>query len=43
MCKETLSTQWCSQPVLKRRLHRGDLQLTSANLASVNNFSKIAL
>nr|XP_022301675.1 uncharacterized protein LOC111109742 [Crassostrea virginica] len=35
--------RWCSQPVLNRRLHGGDLQISSAILTSGNNFAKCAL
>lgn len=35
--------RWCSQPVLNRHLHGGDLQIASALLCSGNNFSKMAL
>lgn len=34
---------WCSQPVLNRRLHSGDLQISAAILLSGNNYSKISL
>lgn len=35
--------KWCSQPVLNRGLHAGDLMIASAILFSGNNFSKIEL
>lgn len=35
--------RWCSQPVLNRRLHGGDLLIASAILSSGNNFAKCAL
>ncbi|XP_062581910.1 uncharacterized protein LOC134243692 [Saccostrea cucullata] len=41
--KKHIAYKWCSQPVLNRRLHGGDVQIASAILASGNNFSKIAL
>ncbi|XP_077978404.1 uncharacterized protein LOC144433886 [Glandiceps talaboti] len=34
---------WCSQPVLNRRLHSGDLLTSAAILMSGNNYGKIAL
>lgn len=34
---------WCSQPVLNRGLHGGDLLISSAILFSGNNFNKIEL
>ncbi|XP_062593204.1 uncharacterized protein LOC134254679 isoform X2 [Saccostrea cucullata] len=34
--------RWCSQPILNRRLHAGDLVFASAILLSGNNFQKIA-
>uniref|UniRef100_A0A8W8M4P9 Uncharacterized protein n=1 Tax=Magallana gigas TaxID=29159 RepID=A0A8W8M4P9_MAGGI len=34
---------WCSQPVLNRGLHSGDLLISSAILFSGNNFNKIEL
>ncbi|XP_070548070.1 uncharacterized protein [Ptychodera flava] len=34
---------WCSQPILNRRLHAGDLAASSAALLSGNNYAKIAL
>ncbi|XP_070543401.1 uncharacterized protein [Ptychodera flava] len=35
--------KWCSQPLLKRRLHSGDLLTSASILMSGNNYSKIAL
>lgn len=35
--------KWCSQPLLNRRVHSGDVLLSAALLASGNNFQKIAL
>ncbi|XP_063405831.1 uncharacterized protein LOC134689792 [Mytilus trossulus] len=35
--------KWCSQPLLNRRMHCGDLMLTSAIVLSGNNFQKIEL
>ncbi|XP_061167506.1 uncharacterized protein LOC133176400 [Saccostrea echinata] len=35
--------EWCSQPILNRRMHSGDLMLASAILLSGNNFKKIEL
>lgn len=35
--------RWCSQPILNRRLHEGDLLIASAILTSGNNFAKCAL
>ena len=33
--------KWCSQPVLNRGLHAGDLLLSSSILFSGNNFNKM--
>ncbi|XP_070554570.1 uncharacterized protein [Ptychodera flava] len=38
-----LEYKWCSQPILKRRLHSGDLLTSAAILMSGNNFRKISL
>ncbi|XP_052715271.1 uncharacterized protein LOC128188330 [Crassostrea angulata] len=35
--------KWCSQPILNRRMHSGDLMFASAVLLSGNNFQKISL
>ena len=35
--------RWCSQPILNRRLHGGDLMTSAAILFSGNNYSKIRL
>lgn len=35
--------KWCSQPVLNRRMHSGDLLMAAAVLLSGNNFKKIEL
>ncbi|XP_048728592.1 uncharacterized protein LOC125646390 [Ostrea edulis] len=35
--------RWCSQPVLNKGLHSGDLMISAAILFSGNNFSKVAL
>lgn len=35
--------KWCSQPILNRRLHSGDLLLSASVLLSGNNFTKVAL
>ena len=37
-----LAKKWCSQPLLNRRLHSGDLMLSAASLLSGNNFQKIS-
>ncbi|CAC5413901.1 unnamed protein product [Mytilus coruscus] len=43
-CKNNhLVNKWCSQPVLNRRLHSGDLLFSSALLISGCNFQKISL
>ncbi|XP_055997869.1 uncharacterized protein LOC125647150 [Ostrea edulis] len=42
VCKNGhLAQKWCSQPILNRRLHGGDLLIASAILLSGNNFQKI--
>ncbi|XP_071944318.1 uncharacterized protein [Antedon mediterranea] len=38
-----LNNKWCSQPILKNKLHGGDLLMSTALLASGNNYAKIAL
>lgn len=38
-----LAHKWCSQPLLNRRLHGGDLQIASAILTSGNNYAKVKL
>jgi hypothetical protein len=38
-----LAHKWCSQPLLNRRLHGGDLQIASAILTSGNNYAKLKL
>ena len=44
VCKSGhIVNKWCSQPILIRRLHGGDLMLSAAILLSGNNFSKVAL
>nr|XP_022297616.1 uncharacterized protein LOC111106987 [Crassostrea virginica] len=35
--------RWCSQPVLNKGLHSGDLVMSAAVLCSGNNFSKVKL
>ncbi|XP_061167182.1 uncharacterized protein LOC133176022 [Saccostrea echinata] len=35
--------KWCSQPLLNRRVHSGDVLISAALLASGNNFQKISL
>ena len=35
--------QWCSQPVLNRRLHVGDLAMCGTILTSGNNYGKLNL
>lgn len=35
--------KWCSQPLLNRRVHSGDVLLSTALLASGNNFQKNAM
>ncbi|KAK3104844.1 hypothetical protein FSP39_011466 [Pinctada imbricata] len=35
--------KWCSQPVMNRRLHSGDLSISAAILLSGNNFAKMKL
>ena len=36
-----MAQQWCSQPVMNRGMHAGDLLLSSSILLSGNNFQKI--
>ncbi|XP_062612144.1 uncharacterized protein LOC134273936 [Saccostrea cucullata] len=44
VCKNGhVQNKWCSQPLLNRRLHTGDLLLASATVLSGNNFQKIDL
>ncbi|XP_033728705.1 uncharacterized protein LOC117317856 [Pecten maximus] len=38
-----MAYRWCSQAVMYRRLHAGDLLISSATLLSGNNFTKLAL
>lgn len=38
-----MADKWCSQPVLSRRLHGGDLMIASSFLFSGNNFNKMEL
>lgn len=38
-----LAEKWCSQPILNRGLHAGDLMLSAAILFSGNNFGKMEL
>ncbi|XP_071950042.1 uncharacterized protein [Antedon mediterranea] len=38
-----LNNKWCSLPILKNKLHGGDLLMSTALLASGNNYAKIAL
>ena len=38
-----VAEKWCSQPVLNRGLHGGDLMISSAILFSGNNFNKMEL
>lgn len=35
--------QWCSQPVLNRGMHLGDLMLSSSILLSGSNFQKVSM
>lgn len=42
-CNSHEAEKWCSQPVLNRGLHAGDLMLSASILFSGNNFSKIEL
>ena len=35
--------RWCSQPILNRRVHSGDVLFSAALLASGNNFQKLSL
>lgn len=37
-----VANKWCSQPILNRRMHAGDLVFASAILLSGNNFQKIS-
>ncbi|VDI48769.1 Hypothetical predicted protein, partial [Mytilus galloprovincialis] len=37
-----LAHKWCSQPILNRRLHSGDLVFSAGILLSGNNYQKIA-
>ena len=37
-----LAYKWCSQPVLNRKMHSGDLMFASALLLSGNNYTKIS-
>ncbi|XP_069139069.1 uncharacterized protein [Argopecten irradians] len=44
VCEEDhLVYQWCSQPVLRRGLHTGDIMMSSALFTSGNNYGKVAL
>ncbi|KAK3089924.1 hypothetical protein FSP39_007669, partial [Pinctada imbricata] len=44
MCGNSHQKQkWCSQPVMNRRLHSGDLSISSAILLSGNNYAKMKL
>ena len=44
MCKKNhTERQWCSQPVMNRGVHFGDLMIASACLLSGNNFAKVHL
>ncbi|XP_070571769.1 uncharacterized protein [Ptychodera flava] len=44
VCEEGhLSYCWCSQPILNRRMHSGDILTASAILMSGNNFGKVKL
>ncbi|CAC5358179.1 unnamed protein product [Mytilus coruscus] len=44
VCREGhILNKWCSQPLLNRRMHSGDLMLASATVLSGNDFQKIEL
>lgn len=44
MCSNShVADKWCSQPVLSRGLHGGDLMIASSILFSGNNFNKMEL
>ena len=38
-----IAHRWCSQPILNRRVHSGDVLFSAALLASGNNFQKLSL
>ncbi|XP_061184341.1 uncharacterized protein LOC133192340 [Saccostrea echinata] len=44
ICRNThIADKWCSQPILNRGLHGGDLMFASSILFSGNNFNKMEL